>query len=135
MVTPPSSVIITEIRILINATKLLFTSSSSSRRWPYTTPTLPQALPLHGNKREREKWGKITKSNKNNEKPYEVTCCISISFIREKEMAYLLKTVGKKTFVNRNKKTVCCQSKRLKDMLLFPPVFPPFTTFIIEIVL
>ena len=53
----------------------------------------------------------------------------------EKNMAYLLKIVGKKTFVNRNKKTVCCQSKRLKDMLLFPPEFPPFTTFIIEIVL
>ena len=34
--------------------------------------------------REKGRRGKITKSNKNNEKPFEVMCCISISFIREK---------------------------------------------------
>ena len=93
-----------------------------STKWSYTTPTLPQALPLHGNKREREK-GKRSPSLTKTMKSHMKSCVAYQYHSYEKNMAQMLKTVGQKN---------SCQQK-YENHLLSIKAFEGYVTFPISI--
>ena len=94
-----------------------------STKWSYTTPTLPQALPLHGNKREREK-GKRSPSLTKTMKSHMKSCVAYQYHSYEKNMAQMLKTVGQKNSYQQKFENYLLSIKAFKGYVTFPTSIP-----------